>query len=63
MGMLYNKADELRAQSPVNWLPYLEAQVITEDQYNFLSTFQIARTKEERTRILEENKVMFFSFF
>ncbi|GFY56494.1 v-type proton ATPase subunit H [Trichonephila inaurata madagascariensis] len=47
-GTLWKEAREIRAKPPIDWLPYLENQFITQREFAFITAFQFAQTKDER---------------
>ncbi|GFT34435.1 v-type proton ATPase subunit H [Nephila pilipes] len=47
-GTLWKKAKEIRNKPPIDWLPYLENQFITQKEFAFINAFQFAQTKNER---------------
>ncbi|CAL1270361.1 unnamed protein product [Larinioides sclopetarius] len=51
-GALQQRASEIRGQM-VNWMSYLQSNMITQDDYNFIIAFDKARDKKSRDAILE----------
>ncbi|PAV75314.1 hypothetical protein WR25_18481 isoform C [Diploscapter pachys] len=47
------EAAEVRSNKP-NWGSYLRSQMIPQDDYNFITAYEAARTKEERDRVLAQ---------
>ncbi|MQI27712.1 hypothetical protein EI009_25770, partial [Escherichia coli] len=48
------EAQELRNNKP-NWGSYFRSQMIQEDDYNFITSFENAKSKEERDQVLAAN--------
>ncbi|GMT33479.1 hypothetical protein PFISCL1PPCAC_24776, partial [Pristionchus fissidentatus] len=48
------EAAEVRTQKP-NWPSYLRSQMIPQEDFNFLTAYEGARSKDERDRVLREN--------
>ncbi|RWS16001.1 V-type proton ATPase subunit H-like isoform X1, partial [Dinothrombium tinctorium] len=53
--LLHQRANEIRTQK-VNWQSYLTSQMITEEDYNFIVTFDNS-TPEQRIKFLHENRM------
>ncbi|PAV73019.1 hypothetical protein WR25_13439 [Diploscapter pachys] len=47
------EAAEVRSNKP-NWGSYLRSQMIPQDDYNFITAYEAARTKEERDKVLAQ---------
>lgn len=55
--LLVKKAVSIRSQDPIDWLPYLEANLISKSDYEFLRSYQSAESRRERDAIIRNLKV------
>ncbi|VIO89963.1 Uncharacterized protein BM_BM5791 [Brugia malayi] len=50
------EAADVRSNKP-NWNSYLRSQMITQEDYDFITSYEMSKTKQSRDELLESNKM------
>nr|XP_042899256.1 probable V-type proton ATPase subunit H 2 [Parasteatoda tepidariorum] len=58
-GPIQMEAYSIRQEEPIDWSSYAEQNIISEDDCNFIHSFQSAKTKKERDTIIHSFQVLF----